>query len=357
MKKSLIIILFELLVVSAANAVVFDHATSLIDIPTASLMEHGDFEAGLSVDYYRELGPDNQGFYWEAEEDAWGAIGFFNLLQVGGTLYSFGGGYIIFGANLKLGLVREQGFWPSIAVGIDDIISHEKTAVMGYPYEKDMTDSVYAVFSKQLHIFSGMPVWVNIGIGNRVFRSEAEFFRGLYGIFAGIEARPFDDWSLIAEEDGRNINVGVKYRGPLGLSLVAFGRHLLEGGDVLNEGRRAVRVGVSFSNALIKKRVGELAEELETVKAQLAALNRGETPPELRTVFHAPEVKVEIPAEKQEKLTRYTVQKGDTLPKIAAKSEIYSDPKMWRRIYDANKDTLNDPYTLFVGQTLVVPRD
>jgi nucleoid-associated protein YgaU len=50
----------------------------------------------------------------------------------------------------------------------------------------------------------------------------------------------------------------------------------------------------------------------------------------------------------------YTVQSGDTLSTIAAK--VYGESKLWKRIYDANKDAIgSDPGALKVGQSLRIP--
>lgn len=59
----------------------------------------------------------------------------------------------------------------------------------------------------------------------------------------------------------------------------------------------------------------------------------------------APEVRVQV--------TEYTVQKGDTLWKIAGK--VYGDPTKWARIYDANRDQLKNPNDLKVGRVLQIP--
>lgn len=50
----------------------------------------------------------------------------------------------------------------------------------------------------------------------------------------------------------------------------------------------------------------------------------------------------------------YEVQSGDTLASIAA--QYYDDASQWRRIYDANKDTIGaDPDKLKVGMKLTIP--
>lgn len=50
----------------------------------------------------------------------------------------------------------------------------------------------------------------------------------------------------------------------------------------------------------------------------------------------------------------YTVTKQDTLSKIAGR--FYRDTSKWTLIYEANKDTLPDPNSLKVGQSLVIPQ-
>ena len=49
----------------------------------------------------------------------------------------------------------------------------------------------------------------------------------------------------------------------------------------------------------------------------------------------------------------YTVVKGDSLSKIAQRE--YGDAKQWTRIYEANRDTIQDPDLIEPGQTLRLP--
>lgn len=52
----------------------------------------------------------------------------------------------------------------------------------------------------------------------------------------------------------------------------------------------------------------------------------------------------------------YSVRRGETLPQIAARSEIYNDSSLWPLIYRANRDQIRDPRQLWPGQTLKIPR-
>jgi len=49
----------------------------------------------------------------------------------------------------------------------------------------------------------------------------------------------------------------------------------------------------------------------------------------------------------------YTVQKGDSLSKIAKRE--YGDAQQWRRIFEANRDTIKDPDLIHPGQVVRLP--
>ena len=51
----------------------------------------------------------------------------------------------------------------------------------------------------------------------------------------------------------------------------------------------------------------------------------------------------------------YTVVKGDSLSKIA--KHFYGNASRWRRIFDANRDQLDDPDLIKPGQVLTIPAD
>jgi len=59
---------------------------------------------------------------------------------------------------------------------------------------------------------------------------------------------------------------------------------------------------------------------------------------------------------KPQLLSSYTVRRGETLPQIAGRSEIYNDLSLWPIIYRANRDQISDPKRLWPGQVLVIPR-
>ena len=49
----------------------------------------------------------------------------------------------------------------------------------------------------------------------------------------------------------------------------------------------------------------------------------------------------------------YTVKSGDSLSKIAKAQ--YGDASQWKRIYEANKDKINNPDLIHPGQEFTIP--
>jgi len=64
------------------------------------------------------------------------------------------------------------------------------------------------------------------------------------------------------------------------------------------------------------------------------------------------EIKID-PNAKQAQQTTYTVKSGDTLSKIA--KEHLGDANAYMKIFEANKDQLNDPDKIKPGQVLKIP--
>jgi len=57
-----------------------------------------------------------------------------------------------------------------------------------------------------------------------------------------------------------------------------------------------------------------------------------------------------------EKVRQYRVRKGDTLPSIAARPEVYDNAKLWPRLVESNQDDYNfNPHRIMEGQWLSVP--
>lgn len=51
--------------------------------------------------------------------------------------------------------------------------------------------------------------------------------------------------------------------------------------------------------------------------------------------------------------TSYTIEKGDTLSKIAR--DHYGKASAWHQIFEANRDVIDDPDRIFPGQVIKLP--
>lgn len=112
-----------------------------------------------------------------------------------------------------------------------------------------------------------------------------------------------------------------------------------------------------------KRKLAEIAEKAE--KAEKERLMRAELEAEakLRAEQLAKSAEIERQAHKKVKEisqalpTSYIVRRGETLPQISARTEIYNDSTLWHIIYRANRDQISDPKRLWPGQVLVIPRN
>jgi len=52
---------------------------------------------------------------------------------------------------------------------------------------------------------------------------------------------------------------------------------------------------------------------------------------------------------------RYEVRKGDSLWRIAARADVYGNPFMWIKIYNANMSKIQNPNVIYPGQLFDIP--
>ncbi|MDD4735963.1 MAG: LysM peptidoglycan-binding domain-containing protein [Kiritimatiellae bacterium] len=106
-------------------------------------------------------------------------------------------------------------------------------------------------------------------------------------------------------------------------------------------------------NASLKARLAELVrvqgDSAATAVVESAAPRAATLEPHRQEVSPAPK-----PAPAQPPVRTYRVQKGDTLSSISGK--MYNDSNAWRKIYDANRNSMKSPSSLTVGQTLIIPQ-
>jgi nucleoid-associated protein YgaU len=63
------------------------------------------------------------------------------------------------------------------------------------------------------------------------------------------------------------------------------------------------------------------------------------------------------PAKERPLSASHTVKRGETLPQIAAQSDVYNDYNLWPLLYRANRDQIRDPKHIWPGQVLRIPRN
>ncbi len=100
-------------------------------------------------------------------------------------------------------------------------------------------------------------------------------------------------------------------------------------------------------NSAIQQEIQALESQLKDLQSQIDALT-----PKIDAVKQ--EIQ-QIQAEIAKYPSEYTVQKGDYLYKIAGMRYIYNNPKAWPRIYRANRDKIKDPNLIYPGWTLYIP--
>jgi nucleoid-associated protein YgaU len=54
-----------------------------------------------------------------------------------------------------------------------------------------------------------------------------------------------------------------------------------------------------------------------------------------------------------EAVREYTIERGDTLSKIAKK--FYGNAGDWKKIYEANKTTIKNPDLIYPGEKIIIP--
>ncbi len=69
----------------------------------------------------------------------------------------------------------------------------------------------------------------------------------------------------------------------------------------------------------------------------------------------APDAPVSVEDAANENVEYYEIQSGDTLSKIAKR--VYGDAMAYKKIFEANREVIEDPDKIFVGQKIRLPKD
>jgi nucleoid-associated protein YgaU len=103
--------------------------------------------------------------------------------------------------------------------------------------------------------------------------------------------------------------------------------------------------------AAANERMPDIQSEIERLQAELDALKAENGP------LSSEVASLEQQLEELKELPRsYTVVKDDWLRKISATTPIYRDEEKWKRIFRANRDKIDDPNLIYPGQVFLIPR-
>lgn len=217
MRSSLICIVTSVLAAAVSHGGSLPFSRSgLIDIPTASILQHTQIGIGGSFTTFSYETADST-----SESDFAIAghldVGLFDRGQIGITWLGDAG----ISGNAIVLILREALKTPAIAVGCQNIIGEKNYEFFSsndtlYYYEESQNFAAYVVLTKNLNYISGVPVGVTLGYGIGRFRQGANSdFDGianpLRGLFGALEFHPADDLSITLEWDGRDANIGIGY--------------------------------------------------------------------------------------------------------------------------------------------------
>jgi len=106
--------------------------------------------------------------------------------------------------------------------------------------------------------------------------------------------------------------------------------------------------------AAIKRRAGSRGAEVESLRAVAARLEDSLATERTR--------KGGVPAGQQSAGTatpragNYLVKPGDSLWRISGRADVLGRSAEWRRIYEANRDRIQNPDRIYPGQEIEIPR-
>lgn len=103
-----------------------------------------------------------------------------------------------------------------------------------------------------------------------------------------------------------------------------------------------------------------IQEERREAERQRALLDEQRRVAQEKLIAAEAKTKVEKPRQQPKERplpSHHTVKRGETLPQIAAMSDVYNDYQLWPLLYRANRDQISDPRHIWPGQVLRIPRN
>ncbi len=236
-------------VVAAPALAGVDVQTGVLDTPNAYVMESTQFNLGVSsyaitageiTSYRREPQMNEQGqwYYPEInknlrELDAFFQIGLLGRLELGVREYT-PEKYV---GNAKVLIWKESSRWPAVAAGIMNVGGDHTVSPYGenaaWYSDKDRQDNAYyLVASKNMRNIIRVPITINLGVGAARYQGMNPSWphsKPWQGMFGSLEYNFLDERiSIIGEIDGRDLNLGARFKLPWGFVVTPYVSELEE---------------------------------------------------------------------------------------------------------------------------------
>lgn len=124
--------------------------------------------------------------------------------------------------------------------------------------------------------------------------------------------------------------------------------------------------GVAEEKARQLAEAARLAEEQKRAELERLARLEAERLARARAVEKAQKEAAEAaeaerrkvkPQKEPAQVSSWTVRRGESLPLIASRPEVFGDSNLWPLLYRANRDQIRDPRHIWPGQVLRVPKN
>lgn len=222
-----------LFVLAAAAEAGVDVQNGVLDTPNAYVMDNTEFNVGVSsyavtsgtTDFYTHEGVRFQKNLREL--DAFFQFGLLGRVEVGVREYD----PETYAGNVKVLMKRESSRWPAVAAGILNLGGDHDIGPYGgktcwYSDEDRQNYAYYFVASKNMRNIIRVPVTVNVGVGSARFQGTNPRWphsKPWQGMFGSVEYHFLDERiSILGEVDGRDLNLGARFKLPWGLVVTPY---------------------------------------------------------------------------------------------------------------------------------------
>jgi len=215
-RSALLPVMTFLATAATAGSLPFAHR-GLVDIPTATALEHTQIDVGgcfTTFGYETADSTQENDFSFAGRVD----LGLFDRAEIGITWLGAAG----LSAQASFLVLREDLTTPGIAIGCQNITGEGDYEFFAdsldslYRYEENQNFSAYVVFTKNLEYLMQVPVTLDLGYGIGRFRQGEDadsdgISNPIRGLFGALEIHASTDLCFAIEWDGRDANLGASY--------------------------------------------------------------------------------------------------------------------------------------------------